>query len=304
MSANKSYGVIALSDTHDRSMVGVGEHDEATLDPGILASIYLTAFRIRAFELRVKKAVDDQEIQIPVYLGIGHEMVAATLAHIIPKPAGIFAQHRGHSYYLAFGGSMRALADELRGRCTGINGGLGGSASISDRNIGMFGHSGLMGDQVPLAVGYAFATQKPVITVVGDASGEEDYVLSALGYAATRRAPLLCICEDNGLSILTPVDVRRSWRLAEVASALGLASADVTDDPVLMASVLRRELAEWPAFLNVHVARHLWHAGSGSDGLPEWDRLALVRAHLIASGCQTLFESEFQISEEVDASWG
>lgn len=295
--------VFALSDTHDRSKVGVGEYQEASLDPAVLAAIYFTAFRIRAFELRARQAVQDKEIRIPVYLGVGHEMVAATLAHIIPKPAGIFAQHRGHSYYLAFGGSMRALADELRGRDTGCNGGLGGSASISDRNIGMFGHSGLMGDQVPLAVGYALATQRSVLTVVGDASGEEDYVLGALGYAATKRVPLLCVCEDNDLSILTPVNVRRSWRLSEVASALGLAAVDVTDDPALIASVLGCELAEWPAFINVHVARHVWHAGAGSDGAPSWDRLAMVRAHLITLGCEDLSESEAQISEEVDASW-
>ena len=296
--------VFALLNTYDRSMLGIGKHYETALDPDVLASIYLTAFRIRAFELRAKQALEDKEIQIPVYLGVGHEMVAATLAHTIPEPVGIFAQHRGHSYYLAFGGSMRALADELRGRHTGCNGGLGGSASISDRNIGMFGHSGLMGDQVPLAVGYALATQKPVLTVVGDASGEEDYVLGALGYAATRRAPLLCVCEDNDLSILTPVKVRRSWQLSEVASALGLAAVDVTDDPTLIASVLGRELAEWPAFINVHVARHVWHAGAGSDGAPSWDRLASVRAHLITLGCENLSESEAQIYEEVEASWG
>lgn len=292
-----------MSGVIDRATIGLGEHQEVDLDPDVLKSIYLTAFRIRIFELRVKQAIDSGDIRIPVYLAAGHEFVAATLAHVIPQPAGIFAQHRGHSYYLAFGGQMRALADELRGRPTGCNGGLGGSASISSREIGMFGHSGLMGDQVPLATGYALATRKPVLTVVGDASGEEDYVLGALGYAATRGAQILCVCEDNDLSILTPVNVRRSWRLSSVATALGLASADVTDDPTLMASVLSNELAEWPAFVNVHVARHLWHAGAGSDGAPAWDRMALVRAQLIALGYESLPDCETQVYEEVDASW-
>lgn len=287
----------------DRSRVGLDLRSDGALDQEELTSIYLMAFRIRAFELRTKQAVDAGEIRIPVYLGVGHEMVAATLAHVIPRPEGIFAQHRGHSYFLAFGGSMRALADELRGRKTGSNGGVGGSASIGDRSIGMFGHSGLMGDQVPIATGFALATRQPVLTVVGDASGEEDYVLGALGYAATRDVPLLCVCEDNGLSILTPVHVRRSWRLADVASALGLAAAEVTDDPTLIASVLKHELSTWPAFINVQVARHLWHAGAGTDGPAEWDRLALVREQLNQWGIDHLDDKEARILEEVDASW-
>jgi len=290
-------------ETVDRSLIGLEKSRIRLLDSSTLTSIYLTAFRIRTFEFRVKEALKAREVLIPVYLGVGHELVAATLAHTIPKPSGIFAQHRGHSYFLAFGGSMKALADELRGRPTGANGGVGGSASISDQGIGMFGHSGLMGDQVPIATGYAIATGKPVLTVVGDASGEEDYVYGALGYAATRNAPLLCVCEDNDLSILTPVSVRRRWRLADVASALGLASADVTDDPHLLASVLQGELSGWPAFLNVHVARHLWHAGAGTDGPPAWDRLAMVREDLIDAGVEGLAELESQIVEEVDANW-
>lgn len=290
-------------DVLDRSIVGLEMRRDSALDLDALTSIYLAAFRIRTFEFRAKQAVDDGDVQIPIYLGIGHELVAATLAHVIPEPAGIFAQHRGHSYYLAFGGSMPALADELRGRPSGCNGGVAGSASIADRKIGMFGHSGLMGDQVPVAVGYALATQKPVITIVGDASGEEDYVLGALGYAATKQVPLLCVCEDNDLSILTPVNVRRSWRLSDVASAMGLASVDVTDDPLLLASVLKEELVKWPAFMNVHVSRHLWHAGTGNDGPPAWDRLAQVRQFLAVSGVRFLSEDESRILEEVEASW-
>ena len=57
-----------------------------------------------------------------------------------------------------------------------------GAASIHDPKIGMFGHSGLMGDQVPIAVGAALGSGKTVLTVVGDASGEEDYVYGAMDH--------------------------------------------------------------------------------------------------------------------------
>ena len=46
----------------------------------------------------------------------------------------------------------------------------------------MYGHDGLMGSQVPIAIGACYASKKPTIVFLGDASAEEDYVLAALGW--------------------------------------------------------------------------------------------------------------------------
>ena len=70
---------------------------------------------------------------------------------------------------------------------------MGGSASVSNtETANLIGHSGLLGDQVPIAVGCAHASQKPTVVILGDAAAEEDYVLGALwGSAATKNAPVL-----------------------------------------------------------------------------------------------------------------
>ena len=67
----------------------------------------------------------------------------------------------------------------------------------------MFGHDGHMGTQVPIGVGACFTSKKPTIIFMGDAAAEEDYVLGALGWASTKKLPILFIVEDNNLSILT-----------------------------------------------------------------------------------------------------
>lgn len=258
---------------------------------------------IRAFEFRVKRAYDEKRIKMPIYLSVGQEAVAAALSVAFPKPA-IFAQHRAHDLYLAYGGDPRALADELLHRDSGCAGGMGGSASIHSPAISMFGHSGLLGDQVPIATGYAQGSGKNTLCLFGDATAEEDYALSSFGYAATKKLPMLFVCVDNDLSILTEINVRRSWDAAKVAGGFGLAAVDIADDPWVIMHHARALAEKMPAFMNVRVVRHLWHAGTGKDSEPEWDRYALVREELVRLGYAVEVEGiERRESARADAVW-
>ncbi len=257
----------------------------------------------RAFEIEVAALYPKGIMKIPVYLSLGQEQIPAAIS-TVKKDFLIFAQHRCHSYYLSFGGDMRRLADELLGRETGCARGMGGSASIHDPSIGMFGHSGLMGDQVPVAVGAALGSGKPVLTVVGDASGEEDYVYGAMGYAVTKKLPLLMICEDNNLSILTPISTRRSWSLVDVARSLGMESVDITDDPWLVAHYTEQFLGKLPAFINIRTCRNLWHAGPGTDGPPEWNRFELIKEEMKNLGLEAEAEQiENEAVQKVKKIW-
>ena len=150
---------------------------------------------------------------------------------------------------------------------------MGGSASVSNTNTAnLIGHSGLLGDQVPIAVGCAHASQKPTVVILGDAAAEEDYVLGAIGFAATKNAPILFVCEDNNLSILTEKSIRRSWSIVNVANSLGVESKEFRDRPAdLYEATCDFIRNPRPVFLNVLCQRHRWHAGSGVDNEPEWD---------------------------------
>ena len=153
--------------------------------------IYRRMYFVRRFELSVVDAHQRGFITTPIYLGIGQESIASTLSCFLPKGTPIFAQHRAHSYFLSFGGDPRHLKSELVSSSDIWTNGSGGSASISSSSINMFGHSGLMGDQVPIAVGYALTTGLPTLAVVGDASVEEDYVMSSVAYAVKKKHPVI-----------------------------------------------------------------------------------------------------------------
>ena len=269
-----------------------------TFDREFSVELCRRAIFIRAFEREVAAAKDRNEFVIPVYLGVGTEFIAATLSMVLPG-VQIFAQHRCHGYYLAFGGKPEALRDELRGLPSGCAGGRAGSNAIHSPEISMFGHSGLMGEQVPIAVGAALASGRRTLTVCGDASVEEDYVYPALGWAASRRLPVLCICEDNGLSILTPTATRRSWSPVDVARGFGMEALDIADDPWLLAHHVQRLAPQLPAFVNIRTVRVLWHAGTGNDGPPEWDRYQLVRDEMASLG----YGTDFSEAEAAAAAW-
>ena len=229
----------------------------------------------RHFDFKVKEAFDIGLFQIPIYLSVGTEFNSAALSMVL-EGYNIFAQHRGHALYLNFGGPPEQLRDELLGLPTGCSGGMSGSNAIQSPEIKMFGHSGLMGDQIPIAVGASFASGEPTLAICGDASVEEDYIYPSLGFAATKKLPILFICEDNDLSILTKVEDRRNWNVVDVASSLGIPSVDITDDPWLIVHHARQMVKNLPGFINIRSVRHFWHAGTGSDGLPEWNRYQMV----------------------------
>jgi pyruvate dehydrogenase E1 component alpha subunit len=222
----------------------------------------------RHFENFVYEKIQDKTIKIPVYLSAGQESTPCSIASYIQNKninPNVFIQHRGHSTYLAFDAPPEQLVDELLGFDTGCSFGMGGSASIQSIEKNIFGHDGLMGSQVPIAVGHCYETKLPTIVFMGDASAEEDYVGAAIGWASTKRLPILFVVEDNNLSILTEKKVRRNWNMHELAQGYKVDAYDISDDPMTIANHLK-EVFNGPLLLNIRTVRKYWHAGAGIDG--------------------------------------
>lgn len=240
---------------------------------------------VRYFEAGIIQAVQEKRMSPMVYLSSGQEAVAAALAPTI-RNWQIFPQHRAHDLYLAIGAPPIRLRDELLHLPSGTSGGRAGSNCLQYHEEGMhlFGHHGLIGENVPQGVGAALANREKTVCFFGDGSAEEDYVLASMGFAATHRLPVLFVCMDNDLSILTETSVRRSWRLTDVAQAFGLPAINVSDDPWAIAHHAAQLIPQLPALINCFVCRGYWHAGVGVDGPPTWDRYTMVLDTLNALG--------------------
>lgn len=271
--------------------------------------------RNRYFEYKVAEYLDKKKVNPPVYLSVGTEYIPPILKLALRNSYtvdyAIFPQHRCHSYFLTFSENRelaeRQLRDELCGKITGCGNGMTGSASLHIPNV-MFGHDGLLGSNAAIACGFAQATRRYTICILGDAACEEDYVLAALGYASHHKLPILFLVEDNNLSILTEKNVRRSWDIFKVSSSLGIGAADIDGSIEGSINALTTMLHSWigtrqTCLVNLRVCRHLWHAGSGNDGPPRFDTLKeYKKAYNIKQS--DLFDHEIDIDDlwrELDA---
>ena len=258
----------------------------------------------RHFELKVKEKANEGLIYGPIYLSIGTEFNSAAFSLALKNPQ-IFGQHRGHSLYLSFGGNPEQLRDELLGLSTGCSFGIGGSCCIQSKEINMFGHSGLLGEQVPLAVGACYAKKQLTLTIFGDAAIEEDYVAPAMGWAVTQNLPIIFICEDNDLSVLTKTEDRRSWKAVDLANSLNMYAVDIADDPWLIAHHVKKISESGnPGFINIRTVRGIWHAGTGVDNDLEWNRYELIENELDDLGLsKEMIEINKKNIEKVDLIW-
>ena len=262
--------------------------------------VFNKASLCRNFDEVVFQKLQDKTVTFPTYLSVGQEYVPSSIAQVMEDKniePDIFIQHRGHATYLSFGGDIVELIDELLGRKSGCANGMGGSASIQCKEKNIYGHDGLMGSQVPIAVGSCYVSKKPTIVFMGDSSAEEDYVFSSIGWAATKNIPILFVVEDNNLSILTKKKVRRNWEMDSVAKGFGVEAYNISDDP----EDIRKHLDgvfEKPMLLNINTIRKYWHAGAGIDDPNVFDRYEYEMDKL-GSRSKTLHTTSKKIVEDL-----
>ena len=260
---------------------------------------------VHFFEQGAIRAVKNKKIVSNIYLSTGQESLAAALS-MRTFNYQVFTQHRSHDFYLSFGASPEKLRDELMGLPSGSSQGKAGSNCLQchEGGISIFGHHGLIGENVPQAVGAALGNGKKTLAVFGDGSAEEDYVLASLGFAASNKLPVLFICVDNDLSILTPIHVRRKWNITDVARAFGMPAVDIADSPWAIINQLDSLTPNLPALINCRVCRGYWHVGIGVDGAPEWDRFSMVKEELIQLGQEkAVNEIQTRVQFEMEKLW-
>ena len=244
-------------------------------------NVYRHMSDLRKFEENVVKVAHTGKIKVKVHMSSGQEAVAAAIAETVPNYQ-IFTQHRSMDIYLALGGNPTMLRDEILCLDTGCCGGqIGGAFQIHNENINMFAHTGFIGENVSVGVGMALGNGQKTLCLFGDGAAEEDYVLEAIGFAATHHLPVLFVCTDNELSVLSPKKKRRNWELANVADGFGVRAIDIADDPFSLMKYFSEFDVALPALVNVRVCRNYWHAGVGIDNPPDWDRYYIVRKQMI-----------------------
>jgi TPP-dependent pyruvate/acetoin dehydrogenase alpha subunit len=188
---------------------------------------------IRAVEEGICAQYSHRNIRGPVHLSIGQEAMAVGVLSVCRPEDVAVSTHRDHAHYLAKGGRVGAMIDELYGLETGCSRGYGGSMHLFSREANFMGASAVLPGSTPVAVGLALGCKLDGHGAVsvgfsGDGAADEGSFFEALNLAAVLRLPVLFVCENNGLSTNTPLVARQAQTdISAKARAFGLKAESV-----------------------------------------------------------------------------
>jgi acetoin:2,6-dichlorophenolindophenol oxidoreductase subunit alpha len=210
----------------------------ATFDGGQAARLLSVMWSIRLFEERVGQLTRAGEIDGLIHLSIGQEGVAAAVCTQLRNDDHAYSGHRAHGHALAKGASPERVMAELMGRDTGLCRGLGGSMHLVDAEHGFMGATGVVGGNVPLALGSALASRlrgSDAVSVVffGDGAVQAGQFVETVNLAALWGLPLVLVCENNGYAEFTPRSAHTVVeRVSDVVAPYGLERATVDGNDV------------------------------------------------------------------------
>jgi acetoin:2,6-dichlorophenolindophenol oxidoreductase subunit alpha len=181
----------------------------AGLDGEQALRLLATMWRIRLFEERVGALARAGEIDGLIHLSVGQEGVAAAVCSQLRDDDAVYSGHRAHGHAIAKGAPLERMLAELMGRDTGLCRGLGGSMHVVDVEHGFMGATGVVGGNIPVALGSALAARlrgDDAVAVVffGDGAVQAGHFNETINLATLWQLPLLLVCENNGFAEFTP----------------------------------------------------------------------------------------------------
>ncbi len=165
---------------------------------------------MRRFEEKTGQLYGQQKIRGFCHLYIGQEACVSGAITALKKGDSYITAYRDHAHPLALGSDPKAIMAEMYGKETGISKGKGGSMHMFDKERNFFGGHGIVGAQIPLGIGIAFAekynkTDKLCITYMGDGAVRQGAFHEALNLAMHYKIPVIFAIENNGYAMGTSV---------------------------------------------------------------------------------------------------
>ena len=197
---------MALAKRKPRTM----RQDEPEAAPAELLDYYREMLLIRRFEEKAGQMYGMGLIGGFCHLYIGEEAVVVGVMGAIEEGDTIVTSYRDHGHMLACGMDPKGVMAELTGRRRGYSKGKGGSMHMFSREKNFFGGHGIVGAQVPLGTGLAFAHKyrdngRVCLTFLGDGAMNQGQVYESFNMAALWKLPVIYIIENNRYGMGTSI---------------------------------------------------------------------------------------------------
>jgi len=205
----------------------------AKLDKKLALAMYREMLLIRRFEEKAGQLYGMGLIGGFCHLYIGQEAVVTGMQSCITPNDAVITSYRDHAHMLACGMDPKGIMAELTGRIGGFSKGKGGSMHMFSTEKHFYGGHGIVGAQVPLGTGIAFAHKYRgngalSLTYFGDGSANQGQVYEAFNMASLWKLPVIYIIENNEYAMGT--SVKRSHSTTELykrGEAFGIPSKQV-----------------------------------------------------------------------------
>ena len=173
-----------------------------TEEKGNLIKFYRDMLLIRRFEEKAGQLYGMGLIGGFCHLYIGQEAVVVGLEAAAKEGDKRITSYRDHGHMLACGMDPNGVMAELTGRSGGYSKGKGGSMHMFSKEKNFYGGHGIVGAQVPLGAGLAFAdkymeNESVTFTYFGDGAANQGQVYETFNMAALWKLPVIFVIENN-----------------------------------------------------------------------------------------------------------
>ena len=182
---------------------------------GMTSEQLLQAYRdmllIRRFEEKAGQLYGMGLIGGFCHLYIGQEAVVVGVQAALGKGDQVITSYRDHGHMLAIGMEARGVMAELTGRSGGYSRGKGGSMHMFSAEKGFYGGHGIVGAQVSIGIGLAFANSyrgndRVSVTYFGEGASNQGQVFESFNLAALMKLPVIFVIENNRYGMGTSVE--------------------------------------------------------------------------------------------------
>lgn len=172
---------------------------------------YKSMLLMRVFEEKSSALYIQQKFGGFCHLYIGQEALLAGMVSAMEKEDNVITAYRDHAHPLALGTDPNLVMAELYGKKTGLSKGKGGSMHMFDVSRRLWGGHGIVGAQIPLGAGLAFAekyrgTKNVTYCFMGDGAVRQGALHETFNMAMTWKLPVVFVIENNNYAMGTSVE--------------------------------------------------------------------------------------------------
>lgn len=285
------------------------------IDKNVYLKWYEDMLFWRRFEDKLAAVYIQQKVRGFLHLYNGQEAIVAGCMHAIdPTKDRMITAYRNHIHPIALGVDPKRIMAELYGKATGTSQGLGGSMHIFSKEHRFYGGHGIVGGQIPLGAGLAFADkyfnrEAVTLTFMGDGATRQGSLHETFNLAMLWKLPVVFIIENNHYAMGTSVERTANhtdiWKLGlgyEMPCRPVDGMNPVTVAEAVFEAVERARRGEGPTLLDIRTYRYRGHSMSDAqlyrtkDEVEEYKKIDPITQVL-----NVIKEKKYAIDAEIEA---